>query len=303
MSRAHYDLPLQQDRSAGFLILLTGLMTFLALATCAAALSLNALAFYWSSGLENNLSIEIPAERSKGGLRDAEEIQLLAERVDKALKQDTNVREIEILDQKAMNDLLAPWLGPQQNLAGAEDLPLPGLISVTLGHTDTDILSSLQERLKKIDADLRVDDHQEWLSGIIRLCRSLQVAAVVSTLVIISTTVIAVAGAMRARMEILRPDVELLHLMGAGDNYITAQFQRHALILSSKGAILGILAAAVVLCGLYFGIGTIPLADSMPEHGMLGMLLLMLLLLPLALCLISALAARIMVLRVLRAMV
>lgn len=303
MRAGGYDLPLQQDRSAGFLILLTGLMTFLALATCAAALSLNTLASYWSSGLENRLSIEIPAERDNGGLRSASDIQALATQIKALLDQDENVGEIEIMDQSDMAELLAPWLGADNALASADDLPMPGLIAVRLKQDEPQIVTALQKRLQRIDSDIRLDDHQEWLGGIVRLCRSLQFAAIFSTLVIIGTTVIAVAGAMRARMEILKPEVELLHLMGAGDGYITAQFQRHALILSGKGAMLGMLAGLLILGTLYFGVGTLPLNDSMPESGILQMLLIMLLVLPLILCLISALAARMMVLRVLKAMV
>ena len=55
------------------------------------------------------------------------------------------------------------------------------------------------------------------------------------------------AGAVRSRMAVHREEVKLLHLMGASDNYISKQFQRHSLILAIQGSLLGLVLGGLSL--------------------------------------------------------
>ncbi|PJF20246.1 MAG: permease, partial [Phototrophicales bacterium] len=67
----------------------------------------------------------------------------------------------------------------------------------------------------------------------------LKMVSIILIAVITLTTVMAVAGVVRARLAAHMEDVELLHLMGATDDYIARQFQRHIFMLSLKGCVFG----------------------------------------------------------------
>lgn len=293
-----YDLPFHKDQGTDFLMLLVALMTFLAVMALAAAFVLGGLSDRWSSGLENSLSIEISAENGKGDIRSAPDMDALKDKIGSLLKKNPNVAHYKILTKEDTNKLLEPWLGENSLL---DTLPLPGLISVELKETAPEILKSLGADLKAIDPDIALDTHQAWLEGILRLTGSLRWATFFIAGIITLTTVAAVSGAVRARMAIHRADVELLHLMGADDDYIMRQFQRHTLVLSLKGAAAGALCA----CLVFFLIHLASSGDTevlLPQlsigliHGI------MLLATPLAVCVIAGLTARFTVLRALSQM-
>ena len=140
--------------------------------------------------------------------------------------------------------MLEPWLGKD---ALIDTVPLPGLISVQMKSSEPEVLNKLRTSIQSIDETIVVDAHESWLGDLLRLTGTLQFATFVITLIIGITTLTAVAGGVRSRMAIYRADVELLHLMGASDEYITKQFQRHTLILALKGGIAGALLATVVI--------------------------------------------------------
>ena len=240
---ARYDLPFNQDESTDFLMLLLALMTFLAFLALSSSFVLSDMAYRWSSGLENKLTIEIPAENNRD-IRPQETIRALEDRVAVTLRGNPEIVSFEIMEKAEIQELLEPWLGKD---ALIDTVPLPGLISVQMKSSEPEVLNKLRTSIQSIDETIVVDAHESWLGDLLRLTGTLQFATFVITLIIGITTLTAVAGGVRSRMAIYRADVELLHLMGASDEYITKQFQRHTLILALKGGIAGALLATVVI--------------------------------------------------------
>jgi cell division transport system permease protein len=242
--KRRYDLPLSNSEGTDFLILLVALMTFLATAALTASFALNAMGQRWSSGLENKATIEIPAEAQSGTLRTAEKIKRLTNQAADLTSDFEGVESATIMDEAAIEELIAPWLG---NGAALEGIPLPGLIAVEFSDGPEIDFTTLRNALKNIEPDIRLDMHEGWLGDILRFTGTLQLAAAIIVLLIGATTVIAIAGAIRARIAIHKADVELLHLMGATDHYICRQFLRHAVILTFKGSFVGLVIGALTL--------------------------------------------------------
>ena len=292
---ARYDLPLHNSAGCGFLLLLVALMSFLAMMTMTGAFAMHGVTSMWSSGLENQATIEIPARMSDGELRDKNELSALRDKLNGFLADQSYIESYEVMSREAVADLVSPWLGDDVNTA---ELPLPVLISVKLEDSSADILYRIRQNIRKYADDIRLDTHESWLSDILRLAGSLQFSAVIVTLIIGATTVIAIAGAVRSRMAEFRGDIELLHLMGASSTYISSQFQRHSVILSFKGSIIGIITGALAL-GL-FSILSPSGAESLVPALHLGLFeWIILLLIPVAACLIAHITAKITVLRTL----
>ena len=293
--KGRYDLPLNQGTGARFMILLVGLMTFLAMIALMATFILNDITAHWSSGLENRLTIEIPAVDKDGNIRKNDDIKALSQDVKNALIADTNIKTIEIMQQDEIQELVSPWLGDDIVL---EDMPLPGLISLHLKQRDEEKLQAIKSAVKNVASDITVDAHESWLSDILSLAGSLKISAALVTLIIGFTTVTAIAGAIRSRMAEHQADIELLHLMGASDLYITKQLQRHAVILTVKGAFYGVAGGFLVL-GLLYLIGQSQSEGLLPQTSFSGLQTLTLVALPVILGAIAAQTARVTVLRVL----
>ncbi len=297
-SKRQYDIPLNKNDGADFLVLLIALMTFLAVLAMSGSFALSSMTKRWSSGLENKLTIEIPAEKSDGSLRSSEQIKGFTDKVLKSLEGNPGIKSAVMLEKDDIQELISPWLGDDMVL---DDIPLPGLVSVELHVSTPEVLTGLAKDMALINDNIRIDTHETWLLSLLRVTGALQYSASFITLIIALTTIIAVAGGVRARMAIHREDVELLHLMGASDGYITKQFQRHALILAIKGALAGTIAGIIILL-IINGVSGDAEGGMLPDMNLNAVHIVALIALPGFACLIAALASRFTVLRVLSAM-
>lgn len=239
-----YDLPMNRDAGAGFLLLLIGLMAFLATMALASSFTLAALAERWKSGLEDRVTVEIPAQDANGNIMKREDIAALAERIADIVKSHPAVAEIYILTDDEIAALVKPWLGDALSL---DNIPLPGLIALTMKKDEEFNAHAMEERIKAAAPGARLDAHESWLKDVLRFTGALQLAAALLSLIIGVTTMTAVAGAIRARMAVHHEEVGLLHLMGAPDSYIARQFQHHSLMMGLKGGAAGTAAGAIIL--------------------------------------------------------
>jgi cell division transport system permease protein len=242
--KRQYDLPLNKDAGTGFLILLVALMSFLTVLAVAASFALSAMTDRWTTGLENKVTVEIPATDSAGNPLKAEDIARLTAQVAAQLQSHPAVAELHVLTQEEIADLVKPWLG--ENML-SQNFPVPGLISLTLHGVEDQTLKILEGRIQSVAPQARLDTHESWLKDLLRFTNALRFSAFLLIIIIGFTMATAVAGAIRSRMAVHSAEVELLHFMGAADRYIARQFQRHSLILALRGGLAGLAAAAVAL--------------------------------------------------------
>ncbi len=290
-----YDLPLNKASGTGFLVLLIGLMTFLAMLALSASFTLSALTEHWSSGLENHVTVEIPAAAANDSVLTSAEIFNLTNRIDNILTNHPSVITTHVMSAEEIKELVKPWLGDDLLL---NKVPLPGLISVEIQDTNPKSIKILENKLQEIAPKARIDTHEEWLTDLLRFTGALQFAAIILTLVIGLTTVTAIAGAIRSRMAVYHDEVELLHLMGAKDSYISRQFQRHSLILGFQGALTGVIAGSLIMVAIGWVSGEMEV-NLLPDFSMnLGQITI-LSLLPFLVALIATVTARQTVLKVL----
>lgn len=292
-----YDLPLNKGTGTGFLILLISLMTFLAMMALGGSFGLAMMQKRWSTGLENRVTVEIPAERD-GRLLTGAEVMNDAARLEMMLRSYPAVADVHVLPEEEIRELVRPWLGDSTVLA---EMPLPGIISVTLAADAAENIATLQDKISALVPHARLDTHQGWLRDVLRFTGALKFAALLLVGTIGATTFIAVAGAVRARMDIYRAEVELLHLMGATDNYIARQFQRYAMLAALQGGIAGTVAGALVMLAIGWASNRMDI-NLLPEFDMDTAQIMTLAALPLIAAFIAIMTARQTVMRVLTAM-
>ncbi len=242
--RRFFDLGIHNSSGSGFLALLIGLMTFLAVLALATSFALSAMAERWSHSLSNQITIEIPATNTSKGILSTEDIDNITTKAGKILSRNNGVESVEIKTRKEVEKLVEPWLGEDLDL---RNVPLPGLITVTLKETDEHVITGIRNSLKPLSGSIRIDTHESWLSDLLSFTSALQLAIFLIGSVIGATTIIAVAGGVRSKLSIHYEEVEILHLMGAFDTYIAKQFQVYAFLIALKGSVIGAFSAAAVL--------------------------------------------------------
>lgn len=236
--RRRYDLPLGRGEGSGFLVLLIVLMTILAVMALAASFSLSGIAKRWTTGLENHYTVEIPATDKDGKVRDSKDIQKHRGNMEAMLKSLPFVMSVTPLSNTDIHELIEPWIGDQNIL---DTVPVPGLLAIQVRDGSQASQDILKKKIKNVVPNAVLDSHQEWLNDVLRFTNAMKFATSVLVLIITSISITAVASAIRSRISIHKTEVELLHLMGASDSYISRQFQRYASSLAFKGAFIGTL--------------------------------------------------------------
>jgi cell division transport system permease protein len=155
--------------------------------------------------------------------------------------------------------LVEPWLGTAK---ANVDLPLPRLIDVTLDPQAKPDLPALQERLgaaiqgATVGVEALSRDRAERLALFFRgWSRGLGIAALLGLLGLVGMITLA---SLRMNVD----NVELLRFMGAPDRHLARQFERHALLSSLQGGVVGFALALVTIAGLLYSSRRMDLAEA-----------------------------------------
>lgn len=290
--RATSDLQLEADSGTRFLPWALAVMVFLAALSLAGALALGGSIEGWRRGVSAKLTVQI-ADRPG---------QPMQPRVDAAialLRGVPGVQSAQALPRAAVEALLQPWLGRD---ALEADLPLPGLIDVTLADNAALSVDALSARLQSAVPGARIDDPKPWLDRLVQLGRLLQSLGGGIVLLVGLALAAMVIFATRAGLAARRDTIELLHLIGAEDGYIAKQFQRHVARQAVQGGVAGVVLAITILLAIQLLAGGVG-AGLLPGLALAWWHWLALLALPLAALLLAIFTARLTVLGALRAMI
>ena len=289
------DLPLDRDGSGRFLPWLIALMVYLACLALAGAIMLGEASSRWQSGLTGTMTVQIPAaQSSENSGEEADQASILVAVLD-ILKNTEGVQAATPLPREQIIALIEPWLG-QGNVA--DDLPVPVLIDIQLvPGTGFDTIG-LAIKLEHVAPGTRLDDHEIWITRMLRLSQT--IGAIASTIVLLIgiAATATVVFATRTGLAVHQGVIEVLHIIGARDNYIAQQFQARALSLALRGGLLGLVLAGLTLT-LLAGIAGQLEGHLLPQLTISPTLWGGLAALPLAAALIATLTARITVMRTL----
>jgi cell division transport system permease protein len=230
------DMPLvPADSIAGrALVIVIAIMTFLACLTAGGAILVANAAQGWRGDVSSDVTIQI--KPAAGRDLDAE----VAKAVE-AASGSPGVAEAHAYTKQESERLLEPWLGGGLDLG---QLPIPRLIVVQMKSRDIADLSALREALAGKAPSASLDDHRLWLSRLDTMASAVVLLATALFALMISAMAMAIGFATRGAMAGNREIIEVLHFVGAADQFISRQFQNHFLRLGLKGGLIGGLCAA-----------------------------------------------------------
>jgi cell division transport system permease protein len=281
-------LGLRRTLAARTLPALIGVMVFIGLLALAAALAVDKAVEAWSRNIDLGLTATLPD--ASAGKVDA---------VIGMLRTTPGVAAVRRIPQSEVAALLAPWLGGQ---AAAADLPLPVLIDIRLDPAIVVDQGALAAKIERLAEGARLDAHRDWIDQAVRLGRSLQAVAFLAVCLIAGAVAAVVVVSVRAGLAVEHDTIELLHLIGAQDGFIAAEFERVVTRFAGLGGILGAalaLGAIMLLADLFGAAG----ATALPKLGLGLNGWLALVAFVLAAVLLARLVARLTVLLALRRMV
>ena len=232
------NLALEKDDTNRFLPWLIAFMTFLAALSVASLLMLKQISNVFEYNNHDTMTIQIPTNDSKeSNLKNSD--RLLA-----ALKKTDGVIITKRFTSIEVKQLLKPWLG---DTLGTDTIPLPQIIDIKIDRNSGLTAEKITDLLTLITPGVTVDDHSLWLESLVDALRSTELIALGIVFLITLATIGTVVFTTRTGMGIHQQTIEVLHFVGAHDEFIARQFATRAFIVGLQGGVGGILLAAPVL--------------------------------------------------------
>ena len=243
------DLPITDDATSRFLPWLIAPMVFLCAVALASVFVLSGLIGRWDRDVSGTLTVEIAAAAGEAGAAAERTRDRVAQAI-ALLKATPGITRARPLSQDQLVALLAPWLGNSDLLS---ELPLPALIDVSIEAGAAVDLDGLSRKLAESVPGASLDDHRIWLAKLIDLSRSIEWLAIGIVVLIGGVTSATVVYATRTGMAVHREVIEVLHLIGATDDYIARQFAHRAFILGLRGGLFGLALNLPILIAIGVG--------------------------------------------------
>lgn len=239
-------LPFARDTSNLFLPWMVMLMVFLATMTLAGSLSVSSMIKRWNKDITGSLTVQVmpPSSMVKN---QKEKIQSQIETALVVLQDTKNVQTAIAIKTEKIQNLLKPWLGETSILG---DLPLPRLIDVTIEEGKEIDLNALEKNLQRHVPNASLDNHRKWLNRLVSFAKGLNNLAISVLILVILATSATVVYATRTSLDVHRPVIELLHLMGAKDKYIAGLFAKRTFVLSLVGGFIGLIITFPAILGI-----------------------------------------------------
>ncbi|MGX5777418.1 cell division protein FtsX [Methylorubrum zatmanii] len=216
------------------------ILTFLA-ALCAGAAEIAvSSAGQWQSSVAQEVTVQI----RPGAGRDIEADVKRAESLARAAP---GIASARVFSKGESERLLEPWLGSGLDLS---DLPVPRLIALTLSSDGQPDLKALRTTLTEaLPGVASLDDHALWLQRLSTMANTFAGIGIGIVVLVLLAAGLAVVFATRGAMAGNREVVEVLHFVGADDDYIAKAFQSRFFRLGLRGGAFGA-GAALLTCAL-----------------------------------------------------
>jgi cell division transport system permease protein len=228
-------LPKEDAREAALFFVVCALC-FLAALSGLVARSAYAAADSWTDQVTGQITIRV-----RGSEADAARAVSL-------VSSTPGIQSARALTRTESEDLLRPWLGAS---GVPDELPLPRLIAAEAVAGAAGVADAVSAKLSAARLQATVDDHLVWSADVKRATDSAGLVALIAVILLGATAIAVIAFATHATLLARKDMVELLHLSGARDNFISGLFEQRFLMLGVQagavGALLALGAAAFIL--------------------------------------------------------
>lgn len=204
-------------------------MCYLACLAIGALILIDRAVDNWTSGLSREITVQV---------RELQQVDIEAELVKatEILKSFPGVASVEVLDREAGAKLLEPWLGTQD----LSDLPIPRLIRVVIDEQNPPDFEALEQQLSSQVKGVALDTHRRWQAELTRMARTLSILSYAVLLLIGISAVTMVIFGTRTVLDANREVVDVLHLVGAKDRYISRQIDSRFLKTGLAAGLIGV---------------------------------------------------------------
>lgn len=236
------ELPIDEGNSKTFLRVIVAVSVFLFAITLAGVLGINSMFENSKKQVVSNFTVQVlPLPNHEESKQDLQNVVSFFENY-------PDVKEVIVLSDKELHMLLEPWLG---NNVDINLLPIPKLLDVKINNATHFDYKELMVRLSEVSPQASINDHNLWLSRLLKFINSLKMLAVTVLILVAGGCVSAIVYAAKTGLNIHKDIIQILHTMGATDEYIAINYVKQITLMSVVAGFVGTLVAipAIMLIG------------------------------------------------------
>ncbi len=236
------ELPMDDGYSKMFLRVTVAVAVFLFALTLAGVLGISSMFENSRRQVVSNFTVQVlPQSNAEDSHQDLLNVVGFLEKY-------PDVEEVSVLSDAELRALLEPWLG---NNVDVNVLPIPKLLDVKINRAVQFDYKKLETQLSEISAQAAINNHNLWLTRLLKFINSLKVLAVTVLVLVAGGCIASIVYAARTSLNVHRDIIAILHTMGATDEYIAGNYVRQITHVSAVAGIIGAVAAvpAILIVG------------------------------------------------------
>jgi len=237
------DIPFSSDSSKFFIPWLSMFMVFIATLILSVAIVVYSSVQSWTDNISGSLTVQIPTYTEKGESRE-EKIATDIEMALTLLRSSDGITGASLLTDEQVSALMEPWIGQSDSMM---ELPLPKIIDVNVDSKNFPNITQLKADLYEQVPEAVLDSHRAALDELVLFFENMVNLIAFILILILITTAISVIYVTKSSLSVHEKVIELIHMMGASDFYITIQFAMRSFKLTLIGSFVGFILALPIM--------------------------------------------------------
>ncbi|MCX7338551.1 MAG: hypothetical protein NTX76_04655 [Alphaproteobacteria bacterium] len=253
-----HEIPIGKEGGNRYLPWVVGLLVFLLTLVFVCATTLGGALGRWQGRSSDKITIEIPASDILSAHKampgapiqqpETDAITTIVQQVTSVLQGTPGLCDIEVVDNKRLLSLLAPWIGQAETLQG---VLLPVLIDAKITPDPSGVgvldIEDLRHRLREINAGIRIEPHVQWHHMLMSLSHTIKAVSYIVIAFIVGAICVVITLITNASLATHHSVIDVLRLMGAGKQYIAKNFQWQVFKCCLKGGVIGTILALPII--------------------------------------------------------
>ncbi len=248
------EIPIDDEETSIFMYVLSSIYMYLFIIVLAIVMSINTMVKSWEKDILGSITIQVSPIEDENKKIDADKTQEQLNKVLQFVENAEGVKSVHVIDDETVERLMTPWLG---NKVDVNALPIPQLLDVQLKENAEINYDEMTRGLHKVTSNASIDNHRLWLNRLLKFAGSLKTLALSVLFMVIGICAFSIYYSTRTSLGINLNSIEILHIIGAQDDYIAKQYAKSYAKIGFFSGVIGLIFAipSIVIVSKY-GIST-----------------------------------------------
>lgn len=248
------EITVEDEDTSVFMYVLSSIYMYLFVVVLAMVMAIHSMVSNWEKDIVGSITVQIMPVEDEDKKVDTEKSRQEVNKVLQYMENVSGVKNVHLLDTESIEKLMTPWLGNEVDISS---LPIPQLLDVQLDDSVELNYDEITRGLHKLTPNASIDNHRLWLNRLLKFANSLNTLALAVLIMVVVICAFSIYYSARTSLGINMDSIEILHIIGAHDDYIAGQYARSYGKIGFFSGIIGLMFAvpSIILISKY-GIST-----------------------------------------------